>query len=376
MAAVHTGATDFVLFSHNPHLAARSGKARVPFGDADQGLIPSYNMAGMRGHDEYLDQGTPSYEPFGSVPSFTMGPTTYFQAPQFTFDSTKEMTGQPARGPTPSASPSSFSQSYDQPPSIMSSASGASGQSTNSSADGSPHAQILHQLPPQDKWSQPLHGLGLGPSIVGSDQSSQESYPIHEFEHDMALDDSKYGHFVGEYQKTSSTVSSEDFTRALPPFSGISSRKHDSTLCSSPLALDNNFTSLKPVTIDTILDEVKRKTQATTQLLSPISVGMTSPVGVRSTKIVPSPQMVPTPINPPLTPASSCSIALPRMASPAFLEEHKSSLQNLTVRSITPLLDGQTRSHTSQDPFFSQSSGRFIAPLESTCSFSYKSISF
>ena len=344
--------------------------------NADQGLDHSYNMATMRGHHEYLDQGTTSYDSFGSVPSYTIGPATYFRAPQFTFDSAKEMNGQPARRPTPSASPSSFSQSYDQPPSIMSSVSGASGQSTGSSADGSPPAPLLHQLPHQDKWSEPLHGLGFGPSIVGSDQSSQESYPTHDFEHEMAVDGPKYQHFVGEYHKSSFDASSADFGSALPSFRSFPSQNYDPTTCSLPVAPENTSESTNLVTIDTILDDVNRESQAITQLLSPISVGLASPTGAERLRKFPSPQGVPTPITSPLTPASSCSAIFPRIASPEYLEKREPGVQNTISRPTTPQSSGQARFHFPQDPLFSQSSGRFIAPLESTCSFSYKSISF
>ena len=215
MAAVQSGVPDFLLFSHHSAEPAYLGTQFQNSNNTEPGLDHCFSMDGTRSRHGYRDQESTSYDGYRSAPSYSIEPSSYFQAPQQPFTSAKAMASGSGRRPTPSASPSSFSQPYDQASSVISSASGASGQSTNSSTDGSPHAPILRHLPHQENWSESLHGLGLGPTIVSSDHSSQESYPIHDLEQDLTMDDPKNQHFVGKYPLTLSIVSSANPARYL-----------------------------------------------------------------------------------------------------------------------------------------------------------------
>ncbi|KAL9130962.1 MAG: hypothetical protein Q9217_001008, partial [Psora testacea] len=271
-AAVHNSTTDFVLFPQD-----YTTFSQFPIGHInDEDLISDYNMAGIHRQESFLEQTTTSYDSYDSLPSHTLGPSDYYHTPQYTFNSSKEPTGESAHRPTPSASPSSFSQTYDHPPSVMSSASGASGQSTSSSADASPHTHPTHQFPYHDKWAEPLHGLGLGPGIVNHDSAGHELYPVNDFDHDMSLAENKGQYCVGEYPRYSSTVVGPTATRTPPSFFDASSQEHVSALFSPPLT-ENTSVRAKDVTIDSILEEFNCKRQAPTPLLSPVSANWPSP---------------------------------------------------------------------------------------------------
>ena len=366
MAAVHSGVTDFVPFSNQ---SAEPTYPETPFqtpNNTEQTLDHCFSMAGTRGRQGYPEQGITSYDSYGSGPSYSIGPSSYFQAPQQPFTSTKSMASCSGRRPTPSTSPSSFSQPYDQAPSVMSSASGASGQSTNSSTDGSPHAPILQHLPHQEKWSESLHGLGLGPTIVSGDQLGQESYPIHDLEQDLNLDDHKSQHFVGKYPTTSSIVFSANVATVPSLLSDLFPQEYIPTLFSSPLALEDPV-SLKPFTVDSNLDEVDCETTAPTRMHYPMPEATSVLRSVRSTSLPPKP--VEALITSPLTPAST---SLPYPSKATALGAQKESEPIPQESSLRPNSQnrGQIYFHFSQDPSFGQSSGRFVAPIESSCSFS------
>ncbi|KAL9105093.1 MAG: hypothetical protein Q9163_000011 [Psora crenata] len=361
-AAVRNSATDFVLFQQD------YACSRFPIQDLDDTFM---NMAGMHPQDHLLGQATASYDSYDEFPPRSLGPFHYSQTPQLTFDSAREHVGRTAQHPTQSASPSSFSQPYDHPPSIMSSASGASGQSTSSSADCSPRTHTTRQLHYLDKWSEPLHGLALAPGIVKHDASGQESYAAHEIGHDMGLEENKTQYCVGEYRSHSSTDSGLASPRDLVPFFNSSSQELGPYFSSSSVSVDPSIRR-KAVTIDSILEEITRKTVGPTQLPSPASATWSSPTPpyLGTPSISPSGWKASTSAGPTPTPATSSFS--PKPAPPIACAERESSMQPSCGRSMTPVSFGQTPFYISQDPFFGQSSGRIVAPLESSCSFSSK----
>ena len=327
---------------------------------------PRYSMTGIHEQEHLLDPARTSYDAYDSVPSLSTGRCKYSQAPQFSVDSAREQAGDFAHRPTLSASPSSFSQAFDHPSSIMSSTSGASGQSTSSSANGSPYTHAIQQFPYHEQWSKPLHGLGLDPNIVNHDPSRHDLYQANGFDNDVSLNVNKGQCFVGEYQSNFLADSAPNFPATFPPPSDFSSQGRAFDFSASPLALD---TSVRPkdVTIDSILEETNSKTKAATQLLSPVSptspfsTALSLPFATRS----PSEARMST--TSPVAPTSDIPLFCPESALPVRPAERTCGLQHFSRRSITPLSFRQNQFHVSQDSLFGHSSGRFVAPLELSC---------
>ena len=365
MAAVSTRPRDFVLFPHDPLAAASILVPGYLSGNYAQGIEQSklFNdmASGMPYHEGDFHQEAMSYDQHGSLTPSTLNPTNFFSRPAPAFDSRKQHASDNVLRLTPSASPSSFSQSYDQPPSIMSSASGASGQSTTSSAGGSPHLPPSQHLSSQDKWSETLHRLGMGPDIVNTDSSGHESYPLYSFERDLSLEEPQYQNFVGELELTTSSIRGASPSQAVAsPFS--SSQNHCSSSTSSSLALHSVFPS-KNITIDSILDEINQKPLRAASEVPPLSVH-TSHVLVSDDDSQHS--TVSELMSPNSTLATSSSVL--SSLSPFHKHTPASPLSNgAYAKHVSHLREGLS---LSQEPSFNHSSGRFIAPLEASCSLS------
>ncbi|KAG8526894.1 uncharacterized protein KY384_008323 [Bacidia gigantensis] len=314
-------------------------------------------MAGVPNHDDRLRQATTSYGSYADVPPNALNSSHYFQPPPAVFDVTQQHNGEAVLRPTPSASPSSFSQPFDHPSSIMSSASGASAQSTSSSSGGSPQPPPSHHLTQHGKWSEPLHGLGIGPGIVNTDSAAHETYPLHGFERDMNLDDQKYQNYVGEFQINSSTLPGISPSLYASPVSSTSSQESISIFSSSTPSLKSYFLP-KEITIDSILEEANRNTNSTVSQLSAVSASTsTSMAGMTAPSPAPGAGIP----GPPA--ANSPSSNSP--CSPTSLRfEHGTVSQYPIGHPAVPLSYRQERFHSSQDPFFNQSSGQPFKDLK------------
>ena len=380
MAKVYSSVSDFVLFPRDQtYMAALDPR----LGDNIDNMHYSPNAVGsMHRHGNFSGQSSTSYESYPPVSAYSSGPSAYFGAQNMPYETQKGNMGRPLRRQTPSGSPSpSISQAFDHPPSSLSSASGASAQSTASSTDGSPYASATHVLPYEDKWPGPLHGLGIAPGIVSSESFTQDSFPSANFESDLMLDDGKFPNYVGECEQdfSSSVTLSQPLVSSV--FSRLAPQKSVPAFFSRPLALETT-TACKGVTIDSILEEANSKIQKPMQLVSPISAA----------SVAASPPQQESSFKAPLTPSSAVSRSPSRATSP------QGSGNNISLgTSIIPLDDvraprspqhsleryhpcvqstssstSQHQVHCNQDqsPFFRQSSGRFVAPLESSCRFS------
>lgn len=195
MAKVYSGASDFVLF---PRDQAYMGTLDPRLGDNFRNMHYQPNaVSNMHQYGDFSGEASTSYEPYPPVSAYSSAPSAYFGAQNVPYETHKGNMGRLLRRQTPSGSPSpSISQAFDHPPSTLSSASGASAQSTASSTDGSPYASATHVLPYEDKWSDSLHGLGIAPGIVSSETFSQDSFPPANFETDLMLEDSKFPNYV------------------------------------------------------------------------------------------------------------------------------------------------------------------------------------
>lgn len=392
MAKVYSSVNDFVLFPRDqPYMATLDPR----LDNFNNMHYQPNSVSNMHRHGDFSGEASTSYESYPPVSAYSSAPSAYFEAPNMPYESQKGNMGRPLRRQTPSGSPSpSISQAFDHPPSTLSSASGASAQSTASSADGSPYASAAHILPYEDKWPGPLHGLGIAPGIVSSESFSQDSFPPANFENDLMLENSKFPHYVGECGENFPLSSALSQSCASLVSSGLASQSFVPAFPSWPLALDTT-TGTRDATIDSILQEANSKMQKPVQLISPVSAASAaaSPASFTSKHQTTSSTQRKSSFRSPLTPASAASRFPSRATSPlgsgdhVFLghpvnplddgKESRSPQQSPERchsynRSITPppISQHQFRYDQSQSPFFGQSSGRFVAPLESSCRFS------
>ena len=389
MAKVYSSVNDFVLFPRDqPYM----GTLDPRLDNFNNMHYQPNSISNMHRHGGFSGEASTSYESYPPVSAYSSAPSAFFGAPNVPYESQKGNMGRPLRRQTPPGSPSpSISQAFDHPPSTLSSASGASAQSTASSADGSPYASATHILPYEDKWSGPLQGLGIAPGIVSSESFSQDSFPSANFEHDLMLENNKFPNYVGECGENFPLSSSLSQSCASLVSSGLASQISVPAFPSWRLALDMT-TGTKDATIDSILQEANSKIQKPVQLISPVSAAA-SPASFTSKHQTTSSTQRKTSYRSPLTPASAASrfpscvtsplgsgahlflghpiIPLDDVKEPGSPQQSPERRHSYN-RSTTPppISQHQFCYDQSQSPFFGQSSGRFVAPLESSCRFS------
>ena len=399
MALVHDCPSDFVLFPRDhPYLDILDSRQDEPF----ENIVHYTTVSDM--HHHFSDLANSTYDAFPSTSAFSSAASHYYGGSggslNFVVDGSKENERLNQRRFTPSGSPSpSISQSFDHPPSNLSSTSGASAQSTASSAAGSPYSHDINQVPSQEHWTETHRGLGIAPVNAHNEGFGSDLYSLTEINHDLVFREEKFpNNFVGESRKIFSPSISTSSTASQVPVS-ISSCACSQTLvpasCSSSLALDTSVTT-QDVTIDTFLKEVNSMIDTpATVLTSPASMCSieTSPRYVGSTRWAShSSPRVQSCFKCPTAPASAMSPLTSRSTSPPSARPQESRRNSLALYSDSkanqspttpthrvhpygrPTLLSGPQAHfyinQSQSPFFGQSSGRFIAPLESSCWFS------
>jgi hypothetical protein len=288
-----------------------------------------YGFESMQGYldaPEYTHPRTSqdSYPPFSS---FAAAPPIYPESQQY-------MNGRSSPPHYPGDSPE-----LRPPPSNLST---ASGPSASSSTMGSPYSNH-GQTAPVPEWNST--GLGINPSIVGGAYDSSFthdfSYPTSGMEHELAFTDVTKSHvFVGECPKVSESSSSVSTLAPSNPMGMIGS------------LLDRNGSDTSTL----------RSTQSPRSAITPPSSG--SDFFFKS----------------PSTPASSTSPLSTRRFSvmsqgnsstAGRTQDCRSSPFLSTTQSFQPDVIEQPSYTTTyhQSPFFSQTSGQFIPPLESSCLF-------
>ena len=348
MAAVSNHIGDTGIFSRHQTSILETAYSGLPGFDSGFDYFSGTSMPRANGQYTGLDrQVTATYEPSDLTAPFRLGTSDFYPALQFSLDPGKDLSNAPHGRATPSASPSSFSQPYDHASSMVSSISGASGQSTSSSVDGSPHVIATNHLPSHNKWSGSAQGLAGGPDLISHDPHAQQAYSSLGFENEMSLDDQRFQHFVGKHPATSSNLSSASFPSV--PHS-------------------------KPVTIDSILEEVQKSVDKPSPSRSLCSKDEPSEDIALPSRGFASPH-VSLQSGPSASFPSSMVADSPEVTSPVRLSEHGFSTQNMKQRSRTPISYHENKSYVSQDHFFGHSSGRLVAPLESSCWFSFASVS-
>ncbi|KAL8972923.1 MAG: hypothetical protein Q9183_000274 [Haloplaca sp. 2 TL-2023] len=175
MALVHDSIGDFPLF---PKDQAYCNPLGSNYDDSLFGFN-SIQRNGLGMQQPFTDQTYASFNNAARMSGFMPGQLNHYHGGNYLLDDPREefhaAPSQPKQfAPSGSASPTR-SHSLDHPPSALSSGSGASAQSTASSAAGSPYSLTTHNQPCQDSWGEPHRGLRLAPDIVHGDGFVQDS---------------------------------------------------------------------------------------------------------------------------------------------------------------------------------------------------------
>ena len=397
MAKVYSGVNDFVLF---PRDQSYMGTLDPRLGESFDNMHYQPNaVSNMLRLGEFSGQASSPYESLPPLSAYSTAPSAYFGAQNVPYETRKGNMGRPMRRQTPSGSPSpSISQAFDHS-SALSSASGASAQSTAqstaSSTDGSPYASARHVLPYEDKWSGHLHGLGIAPGIVSSESISNESFPPANFDNDLILEDSKFPNYVGECEKNSLSISlSPPFASSV--FSGLAPQTSVPVIHSRQLALETTAVTSN-ITIGSILEEANSKVQTAVQLISPISAASAaaSPTTSINRYEAGSPARWESSFRASTSPPSAAFsypsrstssqdsdghvfsgspiVPLHNVGAPIGPQQPPERCHPYNQYSPPPVSQHQNIYGQPQNNFFNQSSGRFVAPLESSCRFSLSS---
>lgn len=327
---------------------------------------------------ELLGSEAPNYECFPTTAvAYSSRNMSYFDASHLAMNEQKG-----SFLPTASTSPpSSLSHSLDHAPSNVSHASGASGQSTASSTVGSPYSQTTQGIPAgQDQWIVASNGLGIASGLASSDAFSGAYHPFSPEADHLTFEDKFAGSFVGEFTQVPRHFTPFSSSNSSP--TSYSPSSHSQILSSPksfPLNVEHAVSSNQ--SIDTILEE---SDSAVTDPLpwassSPSYSTRHSPL-VRHRKHTRQSTEDPVEFKSPTAPASSAMSTMqsgfavpnttyemdPPRASHKELAKHQHH-HHLASAPSSPIYS--SRSHF-QSPFFTQSSGSFVAPLESSCWFS------
>lgn len=239
---------------------------------------------------------------------------------------------------------------HELPPALISSGSGPSIPSASSSTVGSPYSGPSHTVMSQDSYGNDAsYGLGLYPAIVNHEGYSHE-FMGAALDHDLPLGSDKLtGNYVGESADLSSSVSRSSTILHQPlPLSSTASLS-----TSSPEILHIN-TTLEHATPNSAIAQLSG---ATSSEVSTVTVAHPTTSLFKS----------------PTTPASA-NPRTPNSQSPVDVR----ALSSLSVSSRSPLtkslqshgvLPMPHHNNRFQSHFFAQSSGNYIPPLETSCSF-------
>ena len=283
MALVHDSPNDFVLYPKDRFHSDMAQSRAEGYPDMAYPINEPPSTLPQVGE---LERST--YDTYPAVSAFTAAPSMYYNVPPYPQQTIKG-NQQPRYTPAPSPSPS-ISQGLEHPPSTLSSTSGASVQSTASSAVGSPYAHATHNIPGQE-WTEAQQGLGIAPGIVHNDAHGHDPFPLLPMDTDFNFDEHKFSSsFVGESTKVSSTSSAPSSHTFSPPNSLSSpSQSYLSIVPSSPFPLQTPVVQPSELTIDTILEEATRKIDSPIQLGTPVSEGSAKP-SPKTDQVAPQPR--------------------------------------------------------------------------------------
>ena len=385
---VQSSLADFPLFDDEQSFFSMSS-------DRQDGAFNHFIPTDSNFSQSFINLNT-MYQQQHPVTTYSDIPSQYYQAPHLVINAPGSTVRHSAPQYTPSASPStSMSRSADQPSSIISSTSNASVPSNASSAVGSPYIPGAPALIAQEQWTKPVSGLGLEHDFV-QDVGEYYSEIFHsttstEAEPSLYSTDRNFGTCVGESQQVSSSLSSSNVPVLSPSLSASTGYSSVYTASPSPsLALENSMTS-RNATVGTIPEVyVERPSQpffAQPPILEshPVELFQSfSPDHPLEKKL----EVTDSSFRQPSAPASATSPTERRRMSPFGVRkvpvraESRPGPNRSTTKKSTPIhhpyerraasatAEGPGQKTFYQAPFFSQSSGRFVPPLESSCWFS------
>ena len=304
-------------------------------------------------NDPYSGMAFNGYGSYDSTSSFSSLPYGYIDAQSLSTEST-----QPSGDDVSHPYMKPAFSSAEHPPSTLSTASGPSVPSATSSTVGSPYSGPVHTLSYQDVWSTAHQGLGVDPAIIPNDNYNYD-YGAAEFESDIkyATHNNATEDFVGESHKISPIVQ-PSIVQPTTSLTIRSSRPQDTLSLSTPIPKAQEHPKGESMTIDTILERANRAIDDAIALRSPPSAhssDRTSPNGQSGQSISSTNNKKDRGFKSPRTPAS---------ATPPT----PTSISLSSARSSGPALSPTHTSHF-QSHFFSQSSGNFVPPLETSCRF-------
>ena len=373
MAVVHNSFNDFVLFPQ------RDG----PFLDFVELSKPQDVFQALP-----FDMNA-NYQPELSSPEatnyecFSTASAAYGAKDMGYYDTSRLAVNEPKSSfrPTASTSPSSsLSHSLDHAPSNVSNASGASGQSTASSTVGSPYSQTTQGVPAgQDQWIVAGHGLGIASGLATSDAFSGAYHPFSPEADHLTFEDKFSGSFVGEFAQVPRHSTPISSANSSPTSYSSSSRSQN---LSSPKTKPVNpeLAATLSRSIDTILEEGNGPATDPLSLTFSSSNSTRHPSLIHQTTHAWQPAEDPAVFRSPTAPASSTMNTLPSgYATPnrtydsdpsRASDQEQAKRQHHHHPAASPTSPIYSSKSHFQSPFFTQSSGNFVAPLESSCWFS------
>jgi hypothetical protein len=319
-------------------------------------------------HDPYLGQSmNGTYASFDSTAAFVSMPFSFYESSSLS-----------AEAPRDSTQFSMFASSQsnsDFPPSASSNTSAASIPSNTPSTVGSPYSNHAQAVSSQKSWSAGNQGLGLAPTILNS-ESFDQSFGSIDVDPDLtfSIHSKTAEDFVGECANPSpsSNRAPKPISFGQPPCSQ-----------SSSLSTCARASSGDCVTIDSVLEGGKSAICTPSHFRSPqASRSFTASPSASKENLLAnsqSPQAVFKSHSHPASLVSKASIPSPILLPPSFgsatsvlADARPKGAQPISMSDSDPASETPTPTYESQlhSQFFAQSSGSFMPPLESSCSFS------
>jgi hypothetical protein len=371
--------------SNNPSIFSRGYFSSFDMSDIREEDFFPYSLGTQEMQQNFADLGQSTYDSYAPQPAYTFIGEPFYQTPHFVLDGPKDNIQMQYEQSTSPSVPS-LVQSLDQVPSNLSHTSGASGPSTASSAVGSPYSQAAHSLSGQEQWLD-HQGLGIDPTM-----DPDFTLPCQDIDL-FSPYDGKFSGGFGESRKLSSSSSYVSCSPVLSSpisYSPRTSVSAASSFSSPVLALDPS-TGRRHMTLDTIVEEFTNNHHRNPNYMSSPSVTSASPLALSPAmahlgQVTDSPSPDKTRFKSPTIPASAMAHPHPPSRSSSLSRRSESRKRSyapaeegsgsegypVAKRPTPPPPSGHPHGSQFPSPFFSQSSGRFVPPLQSSCWFSLR----
>jgi hypothetical protein len=322
-------------------------------------------------HDPYLSQSMNTYTSFDSGASFASIPFSFYDSNTLTSEAPPDATSIAMFASRSNSSFNPSSPHSELPPPTLSNASAASIPSNNSSTVGSPYSAHAQAVSSQDSWSSSNTGLALGSTILSNDNYDQGFGGVElESEMRFSLHGKMAEDFVGESNFSS--------VPNRPATSASSGKPQSSGLSPKPAMVEGSVAG-DCVTIDAVL---ARASSAITPSLfhssarcQSLAVSSSTPTESSQTTSQPPKAVIQSPSNSrsPTQVSKAPSFSSQSFSSATSALAHASNSGNppINMSSFDTKANPTTAPYASRfhSHFFAQSTGNFMPPLESSCSF-------